>query len=193
MQAAPPDKLLNPPRCGGKSSGIQSLRSAGRCPWSRSRWNALSPTRFNCLGLPAAAGNNRFNRSRRGCHVPLTARLARGSWIKVPRPDLWCPFARICAFSAPSMGWPPMDAPRVLGSPAVGPDLASGPGCRASTRSRSQPQQRESRPADERQPYKRAGGVRARLTDVVSRRYEPDQRSNVVLRMNWAGSMMRKA
>ena len=36
-QTAPPDKLVNPPRCGGKSSEIQVLRNAARCLTSLSR------------------------------------------------------------------------------------------------------------------------------------------------------------
>jgi hypothetical protein len=37
MQTSPPDKLLNPPRCGGKSKGTPGLRSAKRCLRSLSR------------------------------------------------------------------------------------------------------------------------------------------------------------
>ena len=37
VQTAPPDKLLNPPRCGGTSKRSPSLRSAARCLRSLSR------------------------------------------------------------------------------------------------------------------------------------------------------------
>jgi hypothetical protein len=37
MQTAPPDKLLNPPRCGGKSKEQSGFRSAERCLRSLSR------------------------------------------------------------------------------------------------------------------------------------------------------------
>ena len=37
MQTAPPDKLLKPPRCGGKSKEKSGFRSAERCLRSLSR------------------------------------------------------------------------------------------------------------------------------------------------------------
>ena len=46
MQSAATDKLPKPPRCGGKSGGIASLRSAGRCLRSLSRQIPASRIRF---------------------------------------------------------------------------------------------------------------------------------------------------
>jgi len=45
MQTAPPDKLLNPPRCGGKSKEKSGFRSAERCLRSLSRQIPAIPMR----------------------------------------------------------------------------------------------------------------------------------------------------
>ena len=47
MQTAPPDKLLNPPRCGGKSKEKSGFRSAERCLRSLSRQTPAIPMKFS--------------------------------------------------------------------------------------------------------------------------------------------------
>jgi hypothetical protein len=46
MQTAPPDKLLNPPRCGGKAKENSGFRSAARCSRSLSRQIPAIPMEF---------------------------------------------------------------------------------------------------------------------------------------------------
>jgi len=46
MQSAPTDKLLNPPRGGGKSKKKSGFRSAERCLRSLSRQNPAIPMKF---------------------------------------------------------------------------------------------------------------------------------------------------
>jgi len=46
MQPAPPDKLFNPPRCGGKSKGLPGLRGAKRGLRSLSRPIPASQRKF---------------------------------------------------------------------------------------------------------------------------------------------------